>query len=245
MLITIVQRLIVVILLSLCVSGCRQTATTAAPTSPAPSTVTRREAILIAESYVNHLWQPTAANVRHGLDSTGVRIDTPDLSYQPATGRPGWWVPGQRNIGVPYQWGGFSTLASFDHGIARGLAAGDVYTLEKRRHLYDAVSAEAVGIDCSGYISRCWKLPRAYSTRELPTLCQALPDYSHLQPGDLLNKTNEHCLLFAFWENDHRHRFMAYETGCPPTWKTVSHMIDITKIQAEGYRPWRYRGIIE
>ena len=59
---------------------------------------------------------------------------------------------------MPYQWGGFSSTEEFLQGLKAGKAAGDVYTAEKRRLLEAAVSKQAVGIDCSGLISRCWRL---------------------------------------------------------------------------------------
>jgi hypothetical protein len=210
---------------------------------PPPSEVTRAEAIQIAKSYLRHRWTPSTRNILHGNDARGVRVDTPDIAYQPS-GRaiPGWWVPGAVNEGVPYQWGGFSTLAEFDQGIAHGLAAGDVYTDAKRAGLDDAVSTQAVGIDCSGFVSRCWKLPRSYSTRELPLLCKPIK-WEELKPGDILNTHNAHCLLVAGWEGANRESVFVYETGCPPTWKVASHGIDVAWLKSLGYTAWRYGGI--
>lgn len=207
--------------------------------------VSRAEVLALAEAYRAHRWLPTEANVRHGFDRNGVRVDTPDVGYRKPGAVPGWWVPGQWNEGVPYQWGGFSTLADFDRGVAQGLAAGDVYTLEKRRLLEDAVSVEAVGIDCSGFVSRCWKLPRPYSTRELAEVCVPLGSYFELKPGDILNTHNAHCLLFAGWADERRTRMWAYETGIPPHWKVICHRPTTTSLQAGGFVPLRYRGIVD
>jgi hypothetical protein len=152
-------------------------------------------------------------------------------------------VPGQWNEGVPYQWGGFSTLAEFDRGIAAGKAAGDVYTLQKRALLEAAVSDEAVGIDCSGFVSRCWRLPRAYSTRELDGICLRLPSYDALMPGDVLNTYNAHCLLFGGWVDAQRSRIWAYETGIPPHWKVIRHRPTVASLKASGFVPLRYPGL--
>ena len=215
------------------------------PTFGVHSSVTRSECITIAESYLTHHWSPTKANVRHGNDARGIRVDTPDIGFQPA-GKdiPGWWIAGQPAEGVPYQWGGFSTLAEFDAGVKQGKAAGDVYTSAKRAALDDAVSTEAVGIDCSGYVSRCWKLPRSYSTRELPSLCKRIA-WNDLKPGDILNTNNAHCLIFAGWQDISRRQLKAYETGCPPTWKVMTHPIDTAWLKSLGYTTWRYRGMVE
>ena len=55
-----------------------------------------------------------------------------------------------------------------------GKAAGDLYNPGKRIKGDAAVSEEAVGLDCSGFVSRCWKLPKKYGTGMLPNLCQLL-----------------------------------------------------------------------
>lgn len=205
--------------------------------------VARHECLSTAEAYRTHQWTGSGANLMHGADSKGIQVDTPDSTYQKPGAIPGWWRTGEVNEGVPYQWGGFSTLAQFDAGLRAGKAAGDVYTSEKRRLLDDAVSSDAVGIDCSGFISRCWKLPRSYSTRELAGLCFELKSWDDLQPGDILNTFNAHCLLFAGWEDAGRKRIIAYETGCPPHWKVVANTIDTKWLRGLGYKPFRYRNM--
>ena len=203
--------------------------------------VTRRECLNMAEAYRTHRWTGSGANIMHGPDARGIQVDTPDSTYQKPGAVPGWWRTGEVNEGVPYQWGGFCTLAEFDAGLRAGKAAGDVYSSEKRRLLDAAVSTQAVGIDCSGFISRCWKLPRSYSTRELAGLCVELKSWDELKPGDILNTFNAHCLLFAGWDDTEKTRIIAYETGSPPDWKVVSHSIEAKWLRSIGYRPFRYR----
>jgi hypothetical protein len=205
-----------------------------------PSRVTRAEALAMAEQYRSHQWMPQAANVLHGDDKEGIRVDTPDISYE--EGIPGWWRAGVMATGVPYQWGGFSSLEEFDAGVKAGLAAGDVYTSAKRKMLDDAVSKHAVGVDCSGFISRCWKLPRSYSTRELPFLCQKI-EWADLEPGDIVNTHNAHVLLFAGWVDGRKAKLTAYETGSPPTWKVLKHDLGVEWLKSMGYQPYRYYGI--
>jgi cell wall-associated NlpC family hydrolase len=214
---------------------------TAACSAPRGAGVSRAECLALAEAYRSHRWQPTSANVLHGPDADGVQVDTPDTSYQKPGAVTGWWVPGQGNEGVPYQWGGFATLEQFDQDIAAGKAAGDVYTLEKRRLLDAAVSRHATGIDCSGFISRCWQLPRSYSTRELAGLCSPLPSWDALQPGDILNIWNSHVVLFAGWCDPSHTRLIGYEAGVPPHWLVVRHEIETDKLRRLGFTPLRYR----
>lgn len=213
------------------------------PAGPALASVTRTQCLATAERYVSHRWQPTGANVFHGTDPDGVRVDTPDAAWQPSGQVAGWWRPGTENTGMPYQWGGFATPEEFDRAIAAGLAAGDVYTAEKRRLLDAAVSRHATGIDCSGLISRCWNLPRSYSTRELPSLCFPLASWDDLLPGDILNVHNAHVILFAGWHDADRTQLVAIEAGVPPHWLVVRRVVPRNRLASQGFAPFRYRGM--
>lgn len=206
------------------------------------SSVKREEVIAIAEAFRTHLWYPTDNNVFHGEDPDGVQVDTPDVAYKGAI-RPGWWQPNQENMGIPYKWGGFDSLAEFDSKLAKGHYAGDLYTDAKRSALYDAVSPYACGIDCSGFVSKCWRLDRSYSTRNLPDICDRLKDYGDLRPGDILNKKNTHVLIFVHFIDPERKYFMAYETGSPPSWKVLKHRIEVEYVKGLGFLPYRYKNI--
>lgn len=204
----------------------------------------RDEVLAIAEAYRTHRWRASSVNVRHAVDTQGIQVDTPDLGFHPADGtRPGWWVPGKWNVGIPYQWGGFDTLVEFDQKVKQGYAAGDIYTPVKRAGLEAAVSQEAAGIDCSGLISRCWGLERSYSTRELPQLCEPLTSYDELRPGDILNTHNAHVLLFVGWGNPARTSVSVYEVGSYPTWKVCRRRVRMEYLEEKGYQPFRYRRI--
>jgi len=142
-------------------------------------------------------------------------------------------------------WGGFDTPESFDAGLLEGKVAGDISTAEKRRLLDDGVSKKAVGIDCSGFVSRCWKLPRSYSTRELPALCDPVADLALLKPGDIFNTYNAHVVLFAGWTNDERTELTFYEAGSNPEWKVQLKKTPLSFLLEKGYTAWRYRGMQE
>jgi hypothetical protein len=214
----------------------------AGPATP-PSQVTRTETLATAEAYRTFKWAPTEANVFHGRDAAGIRVDTPDVGYKPAERFPGWWVPGLLNTGMPYKWGGFDTPETFLAGLSEGKAAGDVCTPEKRRLLNAAVSAQAVGIDCSGFVSRCWNLPRSYSTRTLTSLCDPVADFKQLQPGDILNAPNSHVFLFKQWSAPDRSWMLVYTTGTPPAWAVQVGPLRTKQLTPLGYTAWRYRGM--
>jgi hypothetical protein len=210
---------------------------------PPPSIVSRAQAIDIAKRYVQHTWTATEANAFHGVDEKGIRVDTPDAAFRTGDSRVGWWKPGGNNVGIPYMWGGFDTPESFDAAMRDGKWAGDISTSEKRRLLDDGVSVKCAGIDCSGFVSRCWKLPRSYSTRELQALCTQVTDFSQLKPGDIFNKFNSHARLFSGWADSHRTEALVYEAG--DQWRVVQNPRNIASMKAEGYTAWRYHGMLD
>jgi len=203
--------------------------------------VTRAESLKIAESFIQHRWQASAKNVRHGKDSDGIEIHTPDRPSGHGSPLSECWVPNADNTGVAYKWGGNDSPRSFNAGIRAGKAGGDVYTLEKRRRGDKAVSADAVGIDCSGFIGQCWKLTTRHSTSSLPSICQKLLSPAALEPADIMNTRNGHVLLFVRWLDREKKRAVFYEAA--PFSKTLASERDVHEMTAAGYTPLRYRKI--
>jgi len=164
------------------------------------SDLTRDEIIRIAEAYKNHVWVAAEENIYHGVDLHRISVDTPDRDT--FTGWPSWkgWLTGE-NTGIPYKWGGFSCIPEseyrgesdkdykFDEGIEKGKYAGDMNCVEPSSQKY------TVGVDCSGFVSRCWRLPRKQSTRSLPDISQPVT-FEDLKKGDILNCCNAHVMLF-------------------------------------------------
>ena len=234
-------------LLAGCVSNTNSASHPAAltPGDPsAPSQVTPSEALTIARQLASHPWRPFSKNILHAKDRAGVLVNTPDAGFHGQPERPGWWLPGEVNTGVPYKWGGFDDAASFDTAIANGLAAGDVASPAKRREDRAAVSAQAAGVDCSGFVSRCLKLPSVHDTAQLPSLCTVLPGADDLRPGDLLNIPHRHVLLCAGWAAPDHSWIYFYETGgAPEHWRPGLKQAPLDALIALGYQPLRYRGM--
>jgi hypothetical protein len=202
--------------------------------------LTRAEVIAVAQSYAAFQWEGRAANVRNGPDAEGIEVVTPSV---PAGGEPraGYWMVGQINAGMPYKWGGFDTTASFAAGVRAGKAAGDLYNRGKRVKGDSAVSSEAVGVDCSGFISRCWKLPKKYGTSTLRELCAALSSPAELKAGDVMNYAGGHVVLFHRWLDDARDRAEFYEAE--PYSKVLASERSTREMFADGFKPLRYRKI--
>ena len=138
----------------------------------------RTEALRIGESYVLHRYNSTSNNLAptNTTAPDGDIIRTPD-----------WLVVGI-NARIPYKWGGFNTLSQFDAGLASNRYAGDIHT--------DGVSSYAVGVDCSGFVSRCWKLTYHASTSYMPNITNQYSSWDDLKPGDALHKVG-HVRLFV------------------------------------------------
>jgi hypothetical protein len=213
----------------------------ACPDLGSAQSLTRAEALKIAESFIRHRWQSSVKNVRHGKDADGVEVHTPDRDGGHGNPLSECWLPGAENIGVAYKWGGNDNPKSFSAGIRAGKAGGDVYTSEKRRRGDKAVSADAVGVDCSGFICHCWKLTARYSTYSLPSICEKLSSPAKLEPADIMNQPNGHVVLFVKWLDAEKKRAVFYEAA--PFSKTLASERDIGEMTAAGYQPLRYRRI--
>jgi hypothetical protein len=209
--------------------------------SCASKKLTPEQAIATAYRYTQVEWMPEARHIRHGNDSNGIPVHTPDRTLIFYEERGGWWMPGLAAKSVPYKWGGFDTPESFLRGIKEGRKAGDVATRLKRKMDDAVVSQESVGIDCSGFICRCWGLPKAYSTDELPQICDRLGSWDELRKGDILLK-NGHVILFEKWGKGGT-EITGYEAGPKPFWRVNACGILKSRLVAEGYSPWRYRGM--
>jgi hypothetical protein len=220
------------------VSGC-------AHFGPGPA-VTRHQVMETAKAYANHPWRGTPSNVFHGIDSAGVWIDTPDVEFW---GPGGWYADGRTNIGVPYCWGGDSTLAEFDQGILRGRPAGYHFRGPRGDH---GDSTLPVGVDCSGLVSRCWQLYARRSTYDLGEICTPLPSYDDLRPGDVVNKPYSHVILFESWLDGTHETMRVFEAGDA---KRGGNTLNYEKAHEDVYdRDWlvkhgfvalRYKRIVE
>ena len=138
----------------------------------------RVTALKIGESYALHQYTCASKN----LSVSNVAAPDGDIVRTPS-----WLVVGS-NARVAYKWGGFNTLAEYDAGLANGKFAADINT--------DGVSSYAVGVDCSGFVSRCWQMGSHYSTSSMPAITTQYTNWNDLKPGDAIHKIG-HVRLFV------------------------------------------------
>jgi len=132
--------------------------------------ITRDEVMARAKAFAYHPWRCATANLTASCSA----------SYKSV------YSPGDY-VGLPYDWGGYMTKFEFDQQIAQGHGAGS--------QPGDGVLACTAGLDCSGYVSKCWDAGH-FSTSTLGSVSTAIAQ-SQLLPGDVLNMAGLHVVLFS------------------------------------------------
>ena len=187
--------------------------------------ITRQQIIDNAEPYAVYNWTCTAANIKD-YDCGGVHVTTPS------------WVTVGANVSIPYMWGGFSSLPEFDQGIADEVSAGDSYTVGN-----GSGPGCAVGVDCSGFVSRAWDLPYKYGTSTLPNISTEYASFSDLLPGDIVNYSGHHVRLVHTLNTDGS--FLLIEAAATATdWRVGYNNYTTADLQT-SYVPRYYDDVIE
>jgi hypothetical protein len=138
----------------------------------------RVTALKIGESYALHQYKCSSNN----LSPQNITGPDGDIVRTPT-----WLVVGS-NARVAYKWGGFNTLTQYDAGLSSGKYAADINT--------SGVSSYAVGVDCSGFVSRCWQMSYHSSTSSMPDITTQYATWDELKPGDAIHKIG-HVRLFV------------------------------------------------
>ena len=230
--------------------------------------ISREKMIEIAEAYVNFEWYPNKDNIAprteiyllfHNILNqlvqnhlmiyllavlSGIKyVDTPDRDTHSDWPEAYGWIADEKNIGVPYQWGGFSSISGF--GLINPIDFEGQYTgtnsFEGKIHYAGdvfcdtgVISKRACGVDCSGFVSRCWNLSSKQSTRTLNSSEFSLPiTIDNLQMGDILLRENHHVMLFKEFEDVNKTFLTVYEAG--PYCKVVEMTYGISNILDEGH----------
>jgi hypothetical protein len=109
----------------------------------------------------------------------------------PGRHRPTYLNGGPKEYGsVAYDWGGFDTVEGYNAAMAQGFQAGDIPVTRG-----DPPTPCSKGVDCSGFVSRCWGLQTKEGTATIGRLCIRI-NRDQLKPGDILNLENAHVTLF-------------------------------------------------
>ncbi|MCK5122730.1 MAG: VWA domain-containing protein [Candidatus Pacebacteria bacterium] len=189
-------------------------------------------------------------------------VNTPDRNtYKTWTEERGWKAEKEKDeneeetdvwketISIPYQRGGCSSIeidgidlrlkemkgyGDFEEGVENRKCAGDAR--------YGNRSSHAVGIDCSGFVSRSWNLNPRESTWSLPKISRKLDEYDDLKRGDLLNVKGSHAMLFnKFIDSEIPHKNLEVSESMGYYWKVRDSKYDIeNELKRDGYIPYTY-----
>mgnify|MGYP001179041937 CR=1 FL=1 len=187
--------------------------------------VSPSEALETADAYVNFNWTAENFNITDGLetDLEGVMIQTPE------------WIQVGDNYHIPYKWGGFNTLDEFSSGLLENKFAGDRITDCSQNY---CVSNYCIGVDCSGFVSRCWNLSTHYSTAMMDDdITIAYETWDDLNPGDAIHKVG-HVRMVVFKNNDGS--ILTVEAS-GYDWKVSYRSYNLSQLTA--YSPRYYQGM--
>jgi len=146
------------------------------------------------------------------------------------------YVAGTNCTGVAYNWGGMDSIAQFLAKISQGAIAGSQHS--------GPVHSEFAGIDCSGFVLRCWGYTtHAYSTASLYRISDEIA-WADLKPGDVLNLAGSHVRLFEQFDASDPNKVWVYEstTGVTPG-RVVHRYVLRSSMEASGYIPRRFVSI--
>lgn len=177
----------------------------------------RGAAILIGDTYTREHWSCTTAN------TTGAPQSCP-------SGYASYYSVGDY-IGVPYKWGGFDSMDQFREKISQGYGAGSYSS--------DGVLSCITGVDCSGYVSRCWEQTSKYGTSTIHGISSELGSTDNMKKADAFNKAGSHIVMLTYYHRDGSPVIMEAAGGSYR--KTVFRKT--TWSYLNGYKPIRYDNI--
>jgi len=132
---------------------------------------------------------------------------------------------------VSYDWGGFDTVSGFNSYMNSGYQAGDINS--------SGVYSCSRGVDCSGFVSRCWGTTTKYGTSTIYQISWQLGSTSSLLQGDAMNKAGSHIVLFSFFSGSGMY---GYESTTTSSYDRVVFMYR-SWTGLTGYVPIRYDSV--
>ena len=180
----------------------------------AATAITRDEILERAAAYAEQKWTCSTKNMTASCSG----------SYQSD------YTPGTYT-GLPYDWGGYVELDAFLQQISDGYGAGS--------HSKNGVLSCTTGLDCSGFVSKCWKAGHK-STSTMYTITVPI-DASDVLPGDAYNDAGSHVVLWVELSPDGAPVF--YEASGSAS--KVRLNTSATWSYLNGYVPIRYENVTD
>lgn len=154
----------------------------------ATQTVSRASVVDCAKKYSTFEWTMTAgAYERPGVEE----VCSPQSKFRR---RPFYLKDtiGKKVVSVPYCWGCSNSIDTFAAKVADGSRlAGHSCTCRAGHY---CLRTDSVGVDCSGFISQCWK-SGYFQTSRMHEISDPISK-NNMKPGDALNLSGSHIRLF-------------------------------------------------
>ncbi len=198
--------------------------------------ITRTQIMNNAYSFSNasYSWTATASNKWSGTYSCGRYIYYASPSY-------GGCVITGTNWGMPYAWGGWSTIAQHNTAMSNGKSAGDIcsgYSGGCTNSPGGAGLSCVSGDDCSGGVTNWWQLGSKYNCSMLDGISTATTP-SLVQQGDIYNSSG-HVRLVSSYSSSTGNTTVVESSG--RDWRTSYYTY--TPAQLSGYTPRVYNVFI-
>jgi len=192
--------------------------------------LTRQRVIETAFAFEGIQWKLNAAAYGHDPD-------TACTGFAGRIRRPGYLRGklGQEVRGIPYCWGCHGALDQIRGNIDRGALAGNICT-------HNAPRRDAVGVDCSAFVSAAWGLATHFTTAAIPAIAGRIADPSDLRPGDALDKPGSHVMLFLRFTPDHKAEVMEASPGACDG-RVCHNIYPLASLLARGFEPVRFRAL--
>ncbi|GAA1971438.1 hypothetical protein [Catenulispora subtropica] len=98
--------------------------------------------------------------------------------------------------------------------------------------------------DCSGFVSMAWALDQSRVTQTLPEVATQLGSLDDLKPGDMIDHTSTHVVLFESWtDSSHTVANIIEEPHSGETAKETTFTRDY--LTSNDFLPFRYNNIVD
>lgn len=189
--------------------------------------ITRSKVIENAKKYAEQTFNVGKANVTTGKYDSSIK-----RNVIPAVNSPGNYT------GAFYKWNGFNNIEEILNGLTSGKIAGDTNDSN------DLESSLAVGVDCSGFVSRVWELSNKLGTSTLLSISTKITS-NDLKPGDILNRPKTatrggHVMIFH--SRDSSNNYLVYESSSTG-WRVAMNRHSAAAVN--DYTPYRYTKILD
>jgi hypothetical protein len=100
------------------------------------------------------------------------------------------------------------------------------------------------GVDCAGYVSRCWGLSARRSTYGLMNIDVSLPlnNFAELKQGDILCNA-DHAMIFHY--RDANGNYVLYESTKLSSYDRVAHTGRTKSSVESSYDPYRFKYLLD